>query len=389
MQVIDDVIVCGEPIDENAMRQIRNCRQACEYAALMADHHTGYNVPIGGVIASQTMISPAAVGFDIACGNKAALLDADAADVKRNISKIMDDISRQISFGIGRSSAWSVDDPLFDSDAWRMRAAAPHKELARKQLGTVGGGNHYVDLFEDEQGRIWVGVHFGSRGLGHKIASWFLEKTGASSDMMAPPTMLEASGTLGSEYVESMELAGRYAYAGRDAVVARVAGILNARIMEEVHNHHNFAWLEEHGGAQYWVCRKGATPAFPGQKGFVGGSMGDDSVILGGIEGDQSQQLFYSTVHGAGRVMSRTQATGRSRWGKKRGEGLISPEMMNAWIREKGVVLRGGDTDEAPQAYKRLHEVLPQQGNSIRVLHTLRPLGVVMAGPDVRDPYKD
>ena len=113
------------------------------------------------------------------------------------------------------------------------------------------------------------------------------------------------------------------------------------------------------------------------------------AVIIEGIESEESKQLFYSTVHGAGRVMSRTAASGKNKWGKTKGEGLISRESMMEWVRAKGVELRGADVDEAPQAYKRLADVLPQQGKTIKILHTLRPIGVAMAGSGVVDPYKD
>jgi tRNA-splicing ligase RtcB len=188
-----------------------------------------------------------------------------------------------------------------------------------------------------------------------------------------------------------MQLAGRYAYAGRDWVCDEVARILGTNILEEVHNHHNFAWREDHDGHALWVVRKGATPAFPGQRGFVGGSMGDISVILEGVESDEAKHSLYSTVHGAGRVMSRTAARGKTN--RKTGEvispGAVSREMMLDWVRKQNVELRGAGTDESPHCYKRLPEVLTQQGATIRVLHTLKPLGVAMAGEHEFDPYKD
>jgi tRNA-splicing ligase RtcB (3'-phosphate/5'-hydroxy nucleic acid ligase) len=171
-----------------------------------------------------------------------------------------------------------------------------------------------------------------------------------------------------------------------------VRGILRAEIVEEIHNHHNFAWQEEHEGEQYWVVRKGATPAFPGQKGFIGGSMGDDAVIVEGVDSPASREALFSTVHGAGRIMSRTAAKGRfvKVGGKRiRMEGLVRHDAMMNWVAEKGIVLRGGDLDEAPQAYRRLPDVLAAHAGTIRILHTLTPLGVAMAGKDVVDPYKD
>jgi tRNA-splicing ligase RtcB len=202
---------------------------------------------------------------------------------------------------------------------------------------------------------------------------------------------------IGQDYWALMTLAGEYAYAGREWVARKVVSVLGGRELELIHNHHNFAWRETHDGRELIVVRKGATPAFPGQKGFVGGSMGDDAVIVQGTtkpseEVDALQhRALYSTVHGAGRVMSRTQAAGKRNWrtGKVQKPGAVSPEMMQAWVREKGVVLRGGGLDESPHAYRRLPEVLASQRNTVEVIHTLRPLIVVMAGANEFDPYKD
>ncbi len=179
-----------------------------------------------------------------------------------------------------------------------------------------------------------------------------------------------------------MHLAGRYAYAGRDWVCGQIAKMLGTNILDEVHNHHNFAWKEKHGNQEFWVVRKGATPAFPGQKGFVGGSMGDISVILEGKESTESKTALYSTVHGAGRVMSRTAARGKRSWksGKIISQGLVSKKMMMNWVKQKKVELRGADTDESPHCYKRLPEVLKEHSKTIRILHTLKPIGVAMAG---------
>jgi tRNA-splicing ligase RtcB len=358
----------------------------------MADHHKGYAVPIGGVVAYRDRISPSGVGFDIACGNKAVLTDASFTDVQMNIRTIMDDVFRIISFGVGRKNDDErVDHELFDDPAWSLPAVAPLKELARQQLGTVGSGNHYVDLFADEQGRVWIGVHFGSRGLGHKTATFFLEAAGAKDGMDVDPCELDAGSNLGADYLACMELAGRYAYAGRDWVCDRVARILGARVVESVHNHHNFAWREQHSGEDLWVVRKGATPAFPGERGFVGGSMGDISVIIEGVENKFAAESLYSTVHGAGRVMGRMDAKGKrdkATGGWKR-EPKVTPEMMTEWVQREGVELRGAGTDESPHCYKRLPEVLAEHAGMIRVLHTLHPLGVAMAGANEFDPYKD
>ena len=405
MELIEGMAVFGDPIEESALSQLRTTKThpAVRAAALMADHHKGYAVPIGGVVAYEDAISPAGVGYDIACGNKAVLTDMPGGEARARVGQIMDDIVSTISFGMGRKNAERVDHELFDDPAWPVLRSLNLRDKAAAQLGTVGSGNHYVDLFVDELDRVWVGAHFGSRGLGHGIATWALKEGGARDGMDVAPLVLSTDSELGTEYLAAMHLAGRYAYAGRDWVCDRVVKILGARKLDEVHNHHNFAWLENHFGEEVWVVRKGATPAFPGQRGFVGGSMGDDAVILEGINsaGDpqaaavNQEVALFSTVHGAGRVMSRTAARGRRmRVGRQwvddpKHPGRISRDDMHSWIAKRRVVLRGADTDEAPQAYKRLPDVLRHHAGTIRVLHTLSPIGVALAGPGEFDPYKD
>ncbi|NLB64955.1 MAG: RtcB family protein [Lentisphaerae bacterium] len=389
MRLIDGIPVWGDPVEEGALRQIRRCALTADRVALMADHHKGYAVPIGGVVAYRDKISPSGVGFDIACGNKAVRLDVKAKDVRRDIGPIMDMIFEHFEFGIGQKNRWRVDHALFDDETWKHEAVRPLKASAREQLGTIGGGNHYVDVLVDEQERVWIGVHFGSRGFGHKTATWFLRKGNAKDGMDVDPLVIPAKSALGADYLACMELAGRYAYAGRDWVCAEAARLLGAKIVEEVHNHHNFAWRERHGGEMLWVVRKGATPAFPGQKGFIGGSMGDICVIVEGIENDLAKWSLYSTVHGAGRVMGRMEAKGKynRRTGKCIRPGKVTQEMMSKRIKSFGVELRGGGLDESPHCYKKLRRVLEAHEGTINILHTLRPIGVAMA--DTEDPFRD
>lgn len=395
--IINGLPVWGEP-DPGAVDQMLACLDHDDVvgAALMADHHLGYSVPVGGVIAYGEHVSPSGVGYDIACGNKAVRVNMAGAWLRENIGPVMDRVWAELSFGVGRKNVDAPDHSLFyDDPAWDIPVAAELKDLARSQLGTIGSGNHYVDLFVDEDTEhVWVGVHFGSRGLGHKLATHYIKAGGGRDGVHAAPALLHQDSELGREYIACMNLAGRYAYAGRDWVCQKVADILGAETLEEVHNHHNFAWRESHGGRDVWVVRKGATPAAPGQRGFVGGSMGENSVILEGVAHESGEASFLSTVHGAGRVMSRTAAAGKWRgWGKKRElvhPGAISREMMSAWLADfGGVELRGAGTDESPHCYKRLPDVLAAHDDNIRVLHALRPVGVAMAGADEFDPYKD
>lgn len=391
--------------EEKTLSQLAEVAKRAVRVALMADGHLGYVMPIGGVAAYREQVSVVGVGFDIACGNCALRTNMSRSDLgDRN--RIADEIQQTISFGLGRSNRADdapVDHPLFDSPSWDALPRSVRSSLrnkAREQLGTVGSGNHYVDIFADEDDRIWVGVHFGSRGLGHTIASGFLalgqgQKWGER--VPEAEVLLPLDSELGQSYWALMELSGEYAYAGREWVAWKVAELLGAEVEEMVHNHHNFAWREQHDDEELIVVRKGATPAFPGQKSFIGGSMGDMSVIVEGRRDGSpevvalQQAALYSTVHGAGRVMSRTQAAGRRR--RRTGEvikpGLITPQMLERWLREKDVVLRGGGLDEAPQVYRRLSEVLDAQGETITILHRMKPLIVVMAGANEFDPYKD
>lgn len=430
-QIYNDIPVWGIP-QENALEQIKNCDQDAVRSALMADHHLGYSQPIGGVVAYEHMVSPSGVGYDIACGNKAVLLDIPVDEVRKSIEKIMDDIWGGLSFGIGLANDEKVEYDLFDSKRARKMMDSIKPGLSQKahaQLGTIGSGNHYVDLFIDEQDRIWCGVHFGSRGFGHAIASHFIKEGGGKDGIDAPPVLFDVDSDLGEQYLEYMEMAGQYAYAGRNWVCNKVAGILGADIIEEVHNHHNYAWMEEHDGEHLWVVRKGATPAWPGQRGFIGGSMGDNAVIVEGIESEENKLGLYSTVHGAGRVLSRTKARGKTKWVRldrlsndkdvrhlrerltakqhhmvadyEQGhikdckievsvrDGEVSLGMMRRWVEKMGVELRGAGPDESPHCYKRIVDVLEHHKESIKILHTLRPIGVAMAGNDEYDPYKD
>ena len=797
-------------VDQRSLEQLERCMQAgdAEFGVLCADHHPGYSQPIGGAVAYEGYISPSGCGFDIGCGNKAARTDLAVADLEERggIEQIMREITRRISFGMGVPAQERADHPVLD----RIRNAEfrPQRklhQLAASQLGTVGSGNHFVNLFEDEESNVWIGVHFGSRGFGHRTASGFLalaqglafDAKAHEGGMDSPPVLFEIDSELGQSYIEAMQLAGEYAYAGRDVVVDKVLKILGADATYEIHNHHNFCvagtervptvdgyrsmnelqpgdgvfafdereglvetrvvdawksgskpiytietrsrrirvsadhpvltvetqlqphperpwhsrsarslvwkradelstesivvcadayvrgetpigrpvarfvgaflgdgwvrhsdphvrgytvglaigepgashtrrylhlcrqlfpvanwrigapgtfgiscssrpvhervralgigarskdralpdyalrlplveklellagyidadgsvassgtnghgratfagasamlasglrelaisaglkvtklcraerptnfgsstvyrwtldasdvwtldlwnsrkraslrpslyrgpgltaaaigyrplpnrtfaervrsitigeaedvydvsvehsshsfvcegivvhncWREEHFGRTYWVVRKGCTPAQPGQEGFVGASMGDESVIVEGVAGEEAQEALFSTVHGAGRVMSRTQAAGRvrrrKRWACRNRDctnlfeakqdcpdhpdagvskvwieeqlkpGKVDWAAVQERLREQGIVLVGGGADEAPEVYKRLPEVLAAHAGSTRVKHRLRPLGVAMAGRDVYDPYKD
>jgi tRNA-splicing ligase RtcB len=430
--------------DDRTVGQLSRCVEAEPGAlgVLCADGHVGYSMPIGGVVAYRGFVSPSGVGYDIACGNMAVQTNLHAADLPAlEMARLADEIQRRVSFGVGRKNNEPVHSPVLDRIA--ASPIAPQRalvQMAEAQLGTVGSGNHYVDVLEDEEGWLWVAVHFGSRGFGHRTAKGFMNiAQGRAFDdgkgegaMDAPPLLLDSAQPSGQDYIEAMTIAGEYAYAGREAVVTKVLDILGARNIAPVHNHHNFAWRETHHGEDFWVVRKGATPAFPGQWGFVGGSMGDISVVLRGVESPASAVALYSTVHGAGRVMSRTQAAGKQKSIKawccgqrdcdgalpvhqtplgiggsnptcpkcgsrthkrtrmeRSQNGLIDFDAEKARLRDRGIVLRGAGADEAPPVYRPLPSVLEAHAGTIEIVHTLQPRIVVMAGGDEFDPYKD
>lgn len=429
-------------VDPRAVEQLRRCAEdpSAVAAAICADGHVGYSQPVGGVVAYLDKISPSGVGYDIGCGNKAVRTDIPYVDIGPHLPWVMDEIVRRISFGVGRKNDEPADHDVLDAIA--EADFVPQRGLftmAADQLGTIGSGNHYVDLFKDEDEMVWIGVHFGSRGFGHRTASGFLAMAQGQKfnervkdgEMDSPPVLFDVGSELGDSYIAAMELAGDYAYAGRDLVVEKVLDIIGAESTFEVHNHHNFAWEEEHFGNTVWVVRKGCTPAFPGQFGFVGATMGDESVILCGQSSDGATGLLNSTVHGAGRVMSRTAAAGKTKRRKhfgcpnrgcsytsdvqpgktNRGGPTNCPEhglpLRRFWVSEQvseglidwpatledmhaaGIELRGAGPDEAPGAYKRLDEVLAAHRDTIEIVHHLKPIGVAMAGRDTYDPFKD
>ncbi len=222
-------------VDERSLKQLERCMDAgdAEHGVLCADHHPGYSQPIGGAIAYEGHVSPSGVGYDIGCGNKAVCTELTLVDLDAlgGVDRIMHEITRRVSFGMGVPAVERVDHPVLD----KIQNAdfEPQRKLAQNaanQLGTVGSGNHYVNLMEDAS-RVWVGVHFGSRGFGHKTTSGFLalaqglpfDGRAADGEMDSPPVLLELGTELGDAYIEAMQLAGEYAYAGRDVVVGKGA----------------------------------------------------------------------------------------------------------------------------------------------------------------------
>lgn len=208
--------------DDATIAQMRNCMAVGNAVA--------------GVIAYEKQISISGVGFDIGCGNMAVRLDTPYEDISALAGTIIKDVHRVISFGVGRTNEERVEHAMFDdADAWREADREDYRQKAVAQLGTVGSGNHYVDLMRDEEGFVWIGVHFGSRGLGHSSATKYLKAAGGKDGMNVPPAVVDEDSEIGRRYIAAMELAGRYSYAGREWVVERVRQIIGGNVTEMVH----------------------------------------------------------------------------------------------------------------------------------------------------------
>ena len=216
----------------------------------------------------------------------------------------------------------------------------------------------------------------------HTSATKYLKLAGGRDGMHVPPAVVDEESEIGIRYIAAMNLASRYAYAARACVIERVRGIIGGAVLDRVHNNHNLAWKENHvvnGVARdLWVVRKGATSAFSSQRGFVGGSMGDNAVILEGMDSEEARASLYSTVHGAGRLLESKQVL-----------RTFTQSQMDAWLRKRDVLLVGSDLDESSMAYRRLPDVLAYHAKSIRILHMLRPFAVAMAPKGTEDPWMD
>lgn len=389
-----------EIIDDRVLWQLENCLIDGAIGVLTADAHYGYSMPVWWCIAYPNHVSLSWVGFDIWCGNKAVKTNIKYSDIDR--VSLIKEINKVIWFGVWRPNPNPIEHEVLEkikhSDFLPQRSLY---QLACSQLWTIGSWNHYVDIFRDEDDYIWVWVHFWSRGFWHKTTMWFIalsqwlwfDDKANEWAMDAKPILFDMDTELWQAYFYAMSLAGEYAYAGRDRVCQTIVDIMWWSIEYEVHNHHNFARKENHFGQDYYVVRKWCTPAFPWQRWFVGANMRDKSVIIEWIDCDDAKQWLYSTVHGAWRVMGRREAA----WKTRRQAGKLitmSPwkvdfENTKAMMKYNDILLYGAGADESPECYKSLKEVLSYQWETIKIIHELTPVIVMMAWSDEYDPYKD
>lgn len=360
--------------------------------ALMPDAHLGYGLPVGGVLATEGAVIPWAVGVDIACRMRLSVFDVTPDLLDERSEDLADVLLRNTNFGAGSKykEGRRPKHAVLDDPAWR---ATPFlkglKDTGRAQLGTSGSGNHFVEwgVFEAleaardapekegvgergtefvfESGRKYLALlsHSGSRGVGFKIANRYSkiakDRHPKLHKSVADLAWLDLTSEEGEEYWLAMNLAGRFASANHAVIHDKVAKTLGEEVRAKVENHHNYAWKEDFGGKEAIVHRKGATPAGPGVMGVIPGSMGDPGYVVRG-RGDESS--INSASHGAGRLMSRSQAF-----------KAIPEERWREYLAERGVTLIGGALDEAPQAYKSIETVVGLQGDLVDLVGRFTP----------------
>ena len=378
--------VWGRDLEPEAVKQMKN---ACTLpvavsGALMPDAHVGYGLPIGGVLATHDAVIPYAVGVDIACRMKLSVMDLPVEALTEQRSTLTNAIERETRFGVGAAFRSRRQHEVMDAD-WRVTSVtARMKDRAWGQLGTSGSGNHFVEFGELAVIDDTVGLprgcylallsHSGSRGAGAQVANHYSK---LARDLhpelpqeLAHLAWLDLTTEAGQEYWAAMELMGRYAAANHAVIHAHVARNLGVDVMLDIENHHNFAWRERHrlpdgSEAEVIVHRKGATPAGAGVIGIIPGSMGTPGYV---VKGKGAAASLNSAAHGAGRRMSR-----------KKAKDLFTWDVVQPFLRERGVTLLSAGLDEVPMAYKDIDEVMAAQRDLVEPLARFAPRLVKMA----------
>ncbi|HPU31972.1 MAG TPA: RtcB family protein [Phycisphaerae bacterium] len=372
--------VWGNDIDEQAHQQMRNaCRLPISVAAaLMPDAHVGYGLPIGGVLATDNAVIPYAVGVDIACRMMMTVFPLPPKELQEDTDRFKRILERNTRFGIGAEWKPRRDHPVMDEDWSVSPITAKNKDLAHRQLGTSGSGNHFVEFGELEVLEPVKGLapgkylavlsHSGSRGTGAKVADhysrWAMSQHGGLPSELRHLSWLDLAGD-GAEYWAAMELMGKYASANHHVIHRQIVEAVGEDPLLQVENHHNFAWKEMHNGREVIVHRKGATPAAPGVLGIIPGSMASPGYV---VEGKGNPESLHSAAHGAGRRMGRNVARKSLDW-----------KDVNRYLREKGVTLLSAGLDEAPYVYKDIEAVMAAQHSLVRPLAKFMPRLVKMA----------
>ncbi len=364
-------------IDEQAKYQLFDALKlpVATAGALMPDAHAGYGLPIGGVLATKNAVIPYGVGVDIGCRMCLTIYPIPTSYLKGKKQQLQNILIEHTKFGMYETHKVKHDHEIFERSEFKEIPLVKRlKDKAYKQLGTSGGGNHFVEfgiVTITETANEWglpigeyLGVlsHSGSRGLGANIAkhyTYLATKQCPLPKHVQQLAWLDLNTHDGQEYWLAMNLAGDYAQACHDDIHARIAKLLGARAVAKIENHHNFAWKQEVNGEECIVHRKGATPAAKGELGIIPGSMTAPGFIVRGLGNTESLE---SASHGAGRLLSR----------RKCKETLTQSEIKKQ-LKAHEVTLIGGGVDEAPMAYKDIHKVMSNQKELVEVVGTFIP----------------
>ena len=375
----------GEGLEPSAVQQMENaCLLPVAVAgALMPDAHVGYGLPIGGVLATENAVIPYAVGVDIACRMKMTVLDLPVDSLSKDQDRLRKAIETETRFGIGANFKTRHQHPVMDEDWSCSPITRQNKDRAWSQLGTSGSGNHFVEfgIFKSASpirslppGKYLALLsHSGSRGTGAAVCDHYskvaMKKRSSLPKELQRLAWLTLDEAEGQEYWVAMELMGLYAAANHFLIHRQVARHLGARVLLDLENHHNFAWKERHRidgrERELIVHRKGATPAGLGILGIIPGSMASPGFV---VAGKGNKASLHSASHGAGRVMSRSQAARTFQWS----------DVKNL-LKEREVTLISAGIDEVPMVYKDIHQVMAAQSDLVEVLGQFDPRLVKMA----------
>ena len=377
-------------LEEGTLEQARNLANlpfAFKHIALMPDAHLGFGMPIGGVLATKGVIIPNAVGVDIGCGMCAVKTWLKQEELsKEKLKQIMQEIREAIPVGFSHHKN-SQDDKLMPQRDSEMTVVNQEYSSALRQIGTLGGGNHFIEIQKDEEGFIWIMIHSGSRNIGYKTASYYnrlAKELNKKWQSIVPPSwdlaFLPLDSKEAKKYLSEMNYCVKFALANRELMMERVKEIFIKTMLpnEEREKHpkyyfepiiniaHNYAKMENHFGQNVILHRKGATSSKKGEKGIIPGSQGTCSYI---VEGLGNLESFQSCSHGAGRKM-----------GRKDAQRTLDLEEEKKKLEDKGIVhsIRNvNDLDEATGAYKDIVVVMENQKDLVKILFKLEPLGVL------------
>ena len=377
----------GTDMEAQSIQQMENaCKLPVSVAgALMPDAHTGYGLPIGGVLATKDAVIPYAVGMDIACRMKMTVLDLPVSAIRGEEGRLRNVLEEATSFGVGGGFSPRKDHSVMAEDWSFSPVTKQYRDKASYQLGSSGSGNHFAEfgtltLRQDDLG-LKAGAycallsHSGSRGTGGQVATHYSKLAMELHPELPRELMhlawLDLDSDAGQEYWHAMELMGRYAAANHFLIHRDVAKLLGVKVLLDIENHHNFAWKETHFGEDVIVHRKGATPADKGVVGIIPGSMATPGYV---VRGKGIPESMNSASHGAGRRMSRTATKNTYTWndGKK-------------FLAEHDVVLISAGLDEVPMGYKDIESVMSAQSDLVETIARFDPKLVKMA-PEGEQP---